>query len=249
MAITFLCKNFINDAVRITENCVSTGFGTFYLHDDDLNSVFRGTNTLHGTTWVRFDFGSAVYLDSVACITNLSSFGTLVIRAGNTTAVMNQAFGIPLDGYGTSHKFFGNNGYQYWRLDLTGATGIGKHQINELFLGKRISITEMPTYPLENGIEEDTTELVSERGQKWIYHNYSREYWVLNFESINSDNENKLYNMYRSVRKDTQPFWMALDPENNPNDIKFVRLRDSSFLSEEITKNTFDVSLEIEKEI
>lgn len=248
MAITFLYKNKLLDVTAITENSSRPYYGTSFLMDFDTNSVYRGTSG-NGTSTILFSFGSAVYMDSVCCITNLTSSGTMVLRAGTLSSVGNQIFGIPLDGLGTSHKFFGNFGYRYWRLDLFGQTGILKHQCNEVFLGKRLSISEMPSYPVDNSVEEDTTELTSERGQRWVYHNYEREGWIFNFEGINAVTENGLFNMYKYCRKNTQPFFMALDPETNPNDIKYVRFRDNSFISDEITKNVFDVTCEVEKEV
>lgn len=248
MSITFGYKNMIENAISITESTTISQYGTAYIYDGDLNSAYRGT-TSNGTSTILFTFGSAVYIDSAICISNLTTTGTMVLRAGATSSVADQVFGIPIDGLGASHKYFGNFGYQYWRIDLFGQTGISKHQINELFLGKRLSIVEMPSYPLENSIEENTTELTSERGQKWVYSNYERENWILNFEGVNRTTENNLYNMYRFVRKNTQPFFMALDSDNNPNEIKYVRFKDNAFMSDEITKNVFDISLEIEKEV
>lgn len=246
--ITFLYKNRISDAASITENSSRPYYGTAFLADNDLNSVYRGTSG-NGTTTILFTFGSAISIDSIAIISNLISSGTMVLRAGTIASVGDQVFGVPLDGYGTSYKYIGNQIYKYFRLDLFGATGIGKHQCNEVFIGKRLSISEMPSYPLENSVEEDTTELTSERGQKWIYSNYERESWNFLFEGVNATTENGLYNMYKYCGKNTQPFWMALDPENNPNDIKYVRFKDNAFLSDEITKNIFDISLELESGI
>lgn len=248
MPITFLYKNKLLDAVSITENSSRAYYGTSFLMDFDTNSVYRGTSG-NGTSTVLFTFGSAVYMDSVCCITNLTSSGTMVLRAGTISSVGDQVFGIPIDGLGTSYKYFGNFGYRYWRLDLFGVTAIFKHQVNECFIGKRLSIAEMPSYPLENSVEEDTTELTSERGQKYIYTNHQRENWVLNFEGVNAATENGLYNMYRFVRKNTQPLWMNFDAENNPNDMKYVRFRDNAFLSSEVTKSIFDITCEIEEEI
>src|SRR3990167_302323 len=248
MSITFLYKNLINNATKITENSSRPYYGTAYIYDNDLNSVYRGTSG-NGTSTVLLDFGSAVYMDSVACISNLTTSGTLVLRAGTISSVGDQVFGIPIDGYGTSHKFFGNFDYRYWRLDAFGQTGIGKHQINEAFLGKRLSISEMPSYPLENSIEEDTTELISERGQKWIYKNFEQENWIFNFEGVNSTTENNLYKMYKYVKKDTTPLWMNLNLDDNANNIKFIRFKENSFLSEEITKNVFDLTIEFYNEI
>ena len=105
----------------------------------------------------------------------------------------------------------------------------------------------MPSYPLENSIEEDTTELISERGQKWIYHNFEQENWVFNFEGVNSVTESGLYKMYKYCRKNTQPLWMNLNLDDNANNIKFIRFKENSFLSEEITKNVFDLTMELEK--
>ena len=248
MSITFLYKNYLDNVTKVTENAVVSQYGTAFLYDGDLNSVYRGTAG-NGTSTILFDFGSAVYMDSVACISNLTTSGTLVLRAGTISTVGDQVFGLPIDGYGTSHKFFGNFGYRYWRLDAWGVTAIFKHQINEVFLGKRLSISEMPSYPLQNSVEEDTVELVSERGQKWVYHNYERESWTFNFEGVNSTTETGLYNMYRYVRKNTQPFWMNLDPDNSPNNMRNVRFKENAFLSEEITKNIFDLTMEVESEI
>ena len=248
MAITFLYKNLIETATKITENSSRPHYGTAFIYDNDLNSVYRGTAG-NGTSTILFDFGSAVYMDSVACISNLTTSGTMVLRAGTLSSVGDQVFGIPVDGFGTSHKFFGDQGYRYWRLDAFGQTAIFKHQINEVFLGKRLSISEMPSYPLENSIEEDTTELISERGQRWVYHNFEQENWIFNFEGVNSTTENNLYKMYKYCRKNTQPFFMNLNLDDNANNIKYIRFKENAFLSEEITKNCFDISLEIESEV
>ena len=248
MSITFLYKNLINNATKITENSSRPYYGTAYIYDNDLNSVYRGTSG-NGTSTVLFDFGTAIYMDSVACISNLTTSGTLVLRAGTISSVGDQVFGIPIDGYGTSHKFFNNFGYRFWRLDAFGQTAIFKHQINEISLFKRLSISEMPSYPLENSIEEDTTELISERGQKWIYKNFEQENWIFNFEGVNSVTESGLYKMYRYCRKNTQPLWMNLNLDDNANNIKFIRFKENSFLSEEITKNVFDLTMEFSKEI
>lgn len=239
----------MGNVASMTENQSTSGWGTSFIGDGDINSAFRGTSTVIGTTTILFTFGSAVYMDSIVCVTNLTSTGTLVLRAGPSNLVSAQAFGIPIDGLGTSYKFFGNNGYQYWRLDLHGATALGQHQCNEIFLGKRLTISEMPSYPFVTGVEENTIELVSERGNKWVYQNYDREYWVMNFEGVGAVTENALHKMYKYCRKNTQPLWMNLDEENNPLDIKFVRFRDGAFLSSEETKNVFDLTMELEKEI
>ena len=246
--ITFLYKNLLDNVTSIKENATVSQYGTAFLYDSDLNSVYRGTAG-NGTSTILFDFGSAVYVDSVACISNLTTSGTLVLRAGTISTVGDQVFGIPIDGYGTSHKFFGNNGYRYWRLDAWGQTAIFKHQINECFLGKRLSIAEMPSYPVQNEVEENTIELTSERGQKWIYSNYERENWVFQWDGINAVTENGLFNMYKYVRKNTQPFFMILNPDIEPNNAKYVRFKENAFLSEEITKNVYDLTTELESEV
>jgi len=248
MSITFLYKNLLDSVISITENASVLQFGTSYIYDEDLNSAYRGTSG-YGTTTILFDFGTAVYADSICCITNLTASGTLVLRAGTLSTVTDQAFGIPLDGFGTSYKYFGNNGFRYWRADLYGNTAISKHQCNELFLGKRLIIDQMPSYPLENNVEEDTVELTSEKGQRWVYHNYQRENFTFNFDGVNDITENNLYKMYRYCGKNTTPFFMNLNLDDNANNIKYVRFADKGFLSEEITKNTFDLTIELTEEI
>mgnify|MGYP001602518738 FL=1 len=247
MSISFLYKNLLDNVTKVTESATVSQYGTAFLYDGDLNSVYRGTSG-NGTSTILFDFGSAVYMDSVACISNLTTSGTLVLRAGTISTVGDQVFGLPIDGYGTSHKYFGNFGYRYWRLDAWGVTAIFKHQLNECFLGKRLSISEMPSYPLQNSIEEDTVELISERGQRWFYFNYERENWIFQWEGINTVTEDGLYHMYRYCRKNTQPFFMALNPDTDPNDIRYVRFKDNAFLSSEVTKNVYDLTLEVESE-
>ncbi len=252
--LTFLYKNKIKEAISITESEKNTytGWGTSALCDDNLNSAFRGdvhlTNPSIGTTSILFNFGSAVYMDSVAGVFNLTVVGTCWLEAGVTSSCGNFTTGIPIDGLGTAYKYFGNQGYQYWKINMKGATGESMHQINELFLGKRLTINEMPSFPLSNSKEADMVELVSERGQKWAYFNYERENWIFNFEGVSNTTENALYNMYKYTRKDTTPFWMNLDI-NNSNNLRFIRFKDKAFLSTEVTKNIFDITCEVESEI
>lgn len=255
MSIAFLYRNKIEEATSITESETSgdPGWGTAQLYDNDIYSAFRGDTHYFvsgvGTTFIRFNFGSAVYVDSVVSVLNLNTTGTCWVTAGTAINCGNFTTGVPIDGSGTAHKYFGNQIYQYWKFNMMGITGIGPHQINELWIGKRNLIEEMPSYPFVNGVEENTVDLISERGQKWTYQNYNREYWVLNFEGVNATTENNLFKMYKFCRKNTQPFWMCIDPDNSPLDIKYVRFKDNAFLSDEITKNIFDISIEVEKEV
>lgn len=251
--LTFLYRNKIKEAISITESEKNSydGWGTSSLYDDNVNSAFRGNihsvNPSVGTTSILFNFGSAVYMDSVAGIFNLTAVGTCWLKAGVTSSCGNFTTGIPIDGLGTAYKYFGNQSYQYWKINMKGATGESMHQINELFLGKRLIINEMPSFPLENSKETDIVELVSERGQKWIYSNYEKENWIFNFEGVSNTTESALYNMYRFTRKNTVPFWMNLDI-SNPNNLRFVRFKDNAFLSSEVTKNIFDITMEIESD-
>lgn len=260
MPITFLYKNKIKDAVSMTESEINVynGWGTSNLADDDINSAFRGDTHLInpniGTTTILFNFGSAVYMDSIAIVCNLTINGTCWLTAGINPINIAETFGIPLNGLGTAHSYFGGQfqtdppqPYQYWKLYMKGATSILTHQINELFLGKRTTISEMPSYPFINEIEENTVELISERGQRWSYSNYEREYWILNFEGVNAATESSLFNIYKYCRKNTQPFWFCLYPDTEPLNIKFVRFRDNAFLSSEETKNVYDITIELEK--
>lgn len=256
MSIVFGYKNKLDSVTSITENNSQLGWGTSYLFDGDINSAFRGTTTVTGTTFILFNFGSAVYMDSVACVTNLTSNGTLWLTAGTNSINIAETFGIPVDGHGTSYKYFWDlfqtdppQPYQYWKIWMKGATEIGQHQINEIFLGKITTISEMPSYPFENNIEENTVDLVSERGQKYIYTNYQRKYWIINFEGVGAVTENALYKMYKYCRKNTQPFWMNFFSDTDPLNTKFVRFKDNAFLSEEVTKNIFDITMELEEEI
>ncbi len=251
--ITFLYKNKLKNAVQITENEINSSntWGTKYIIDDDINSAFRAGDYAigYGTTSVLFNFGSAVYMDSVALVCNLTITGTCWLSAGTSKSCLNITTGIPIDGLGTSYKYFGNFGYQYWKINMQGVTTISTHQINEMFLGQRKVISEMPSYPFDESVEENTVELTSEKGQKWIYSNYERENWIFNFEGVNKTTENDLFSMYKYLKKNTTPFWMLLYPDSKPLNIKFVRFKDQGFLSDEITKYIFDLTLEVEREV
>jgi hypothetical protein len=259
--ISFLYKNLIKSAVGITESESSPdpGWGTANIFDDSLNSAYR--SDVHyftsgaGTTTLEFNLGSAIFADSIVVVSNLTKYGTMWLTAGTGPGNVAETFGVPLDSSGTSHKYFWNQyvtdppqAYQYWKLWFQGVTAIGVHQINEVFLGRRNLVQEMPSYPFENGVEENITELVTEKGQKYIYSNYERETYTFNFEGVNSTTESSLWNMYKYVKKNTQPFFMNLD-NTKPMDTKFVRFSDKGFLSEEITKNVYDLTIELQKEI
>ena len=57
MSITFGYKNLIETATKITENSSRPHYGTAYIFDNDLNSVYRGTSG-NGTSTILFDFKS-----------------------------------------------------------------------------------------------------------------------------------------------------------------------------------------------
>ena len=44
MSILFLYKNLLDNVTSITENATVAQYGTAYLYDNDVNSVYRGTS-------------------------------------------------------------------------------------------------------------------------------------------------------------------------------------------------------------
>jgi len=245
MSATILYNNLASKAISITENYSYPTYGTAYIVDGNLSTYYQGDVVT--PTSILFNFGSAVYIDHVLAVTNstTSSTGDILLTAGNTTATSSLSTGLFSNGYGTSYRDFGNYGYQYWKITMVAPTY--NNYINEVFLGKKLVITELPSYPVERNIEEDTTELISERGQKWIYLNSNKENWSLNFENINTTTKNNLFNLYKYTKGNKSAFWINFDTENDPFNFEFFNIKDESFVSEEITKNIFNVNMNLEK--
>ena len=246
-------RNLVEKATTITESSGTAGdggtnFGTANIKDYDLNTSFR-SNTDKGTTTITLDFGSAVYVDSFIAVHNLPSEGTCLLRGGASKPPTDVTISAPIVAKGTSVKYTTASGYRYWEVSLGGTTAGGYHELFELFLGKRMELDENPTYPLRVTDVEDVVENLTERGQKYVYSNYSRRTWQLNYEAIPQASYDKLITMKSYVSGSYKPLWFCIDPGNNPEETYFVRLAQREFTFDELISNIWNVSFVVEQEL
>lgn len=256
MNVSFAYKNFIEDVSDILDlygTTDNTNFGTAKIADFDLNTSFRsnGVAGLYGTTTIRFNFGSSVYVDSLIAVHNFTT-GTIYIQASGTADGNDATYGLPIDSgiAGTSVKFLTSPvSFKYWKLFMAGNTSDGYHELKEAFIGKKLTLNENPSYPFEPNVIEDTIMNMAEKGQRFIYHNFSRKTWELNYEGITESSYLALSKMRRYCRGSYKPLWFCIDYDNDPLEIFFTRMIGNEFSYKELTVDVWDVSFRLEEEL
>ena len=234
--IYFAYKNLLENVTKISElygTTDSTNFGTSKIADFDLNTSFRsnGVSGIYGTTTIQYDFGSSVYVDTLIAVHNFTT-GTVYVKAGGTSDPNDMTYGLPVDGgvAGTSIRYLATPvAFRYWKLYMEGSITGGYHELNEMFLGKRLSLTENPSYPFGQKAVEDIIINEAEKGQRFIYHNFSRKSWDLTFESINQDNYENLIKMRRYCGGMYKPLWFCIDADDDPVSYKLYIGTDPGF--------------------
>lgn len=251
--IHWMFKNKVENVNTITESSgtSNTNYGTNNINDFDINTSFRSNSAGAGTTTLLFDFGSAVYIDSIIGKQNLPVVGgTMIMRAGTVSNPADVSLAIPLTAKGTAALYTSPNGYRYWELSMAGTAAGGYHELFELFLGKRLELNENPKDNLVITDIEDTNESVTDKGQIFKYHNFSRRLWKLNYPAIPQASFESLLNMRRFVKGSYKPLWFCFDPGSNPEITHFARLKGESFTYSELVSGVaWDISFSIEQEI
>lgn len=245
-------RNHCNDPFSITEfyGTSSSDFGTAKLCDNNLQTYFLG----NGSTLVPnilFNFGTQVYVDSIIIVHDLNSVGTLYVKAGDSNPPVTATYGLPIQGStGTSVNFFSPEvSYIYWQLFADGTNMGTPIRINEVFIGKRDTFSVNPSYPFKKEIEASTIVTESEKGQRKVYHKYTKQRWGFDYSSI-SDSLNGTFNKIKGHCSGSyRPFYFCEDIDDNKFDTHFVRFVKNSYKHINTMVDCHDVSFSLEEEL
>jgi len=253
--ISWLYKNFCETASAITETFGTTNsdFGTSKIADNNLQSYFSADRIITpiGTVVnILFTMGSAVFIDSIIVVHNMN-VGTLYVKAGDTNPPTTATYPLPILGStGTSVNFFSPTvGYNFWQLFADGTKLSEVVKIKEVFIGKRDELSVNPQYPFHKEIESSTIVTESEKGQRKVYHKYTKQRWGFEYPSIDTPTFGTLSKIRNYCGGSYRPFWMCLDKEDNPYETYFVRFLKNSFKNIEIMDGIYDVSFSVEEEL
>lgn len=251
--ISFMYRNLCESPRSITETFGTTNsiYGTSMLADGNLQSYWS-TDRISNST-ILFDFGSSVSIDSLIVIHNMN-IGTLFIGAGGTIASYGTSdvfYGLPLYGStGTSVNFLTTPvNFRYWKLFANGTNLNEVTKIKEVFLGRRITPNINPEYPFQHELDSATIVTESEKGQKKVYHKYSRNKWNFKYSAI----DDALWGTMRKIRSycsgSYRPFFMCIDSDDNKFETYFCRFGKNSFQHQEISYGLHDVVFSVEEEL
>lgn len=253
--ISWMIKNLCERPYILTETYGTSNseFGTNKAIDNNLQTYFlsNGVNPGPGTVVsILFDMGSAVYADSLIVVHNMSA-GTLFIGAGASIPIYGTAdafYGLPIYGNtGTSVNFLNNVvNYRYWKLFANDTSLI---RINEVFIGRRDVFPVNPSYPFRKEIDASTIITESEKGQKQVYHKYTRRTWEFSYPSIDSATYGTFLKIRNHCGGNYRPFYFCEDIDANKFETVFCRFGRNSFQSTEISYNIYDLSFRIEEEL
>ena len=257
--ISWMYKNMCQNPATITETFGTSNslFGTNRLADGDLQSYWlsRSTGTVIS---ILFDMGSAVWADSFIVVHNLPvvnnepSAGTftLYLNGGNTNPPITSTYYLSNPAsLGTSMYYGTAINYRYFRLLSYGTSFNEQTKINEIFVGKRDTFSVNPEYPLKKEMDSSTIVTISEKGQKKVYHKYTRTNWELSYPSIGEEIYGTMLKIRKYCNGSYKPFWVCFDIDDNPYETFFVRFGKNGFKNKEINYNIHDVSIRLEEEL
>ena len=226
---------------------------------------------------VVFDFGSSVSVDSLIVVHNSDS-GTMYFLASDTTSfefftespfvigdtpyvlsdtplnygnALSGMYGLPILGStGTSMHFISAPvSYRYWGLFIGGTHFDEAIKVNEVFVGKRDNFSVNPEYSFKKEMDSSTITTTSEKGQKRVYHKYTRNNWEFDYSSI----DDAVYGTMLKIRKycngSYKPFWICFDIDDKPQETFMVRFGKNGFTHSEVNYGNHNVNIRLEQEL
>jgi len=253
--ISWMYRNLCSNPSSITEifGTSNSLFGTNRLADGDLQSYWEADRiaTPVGTVVnILFDMGSSVNVDSLIVIHNMNEAGTMYFMAGDTNPPIG-TYSLPILGStGTSMNFLTNPvTLRYWKLFANGTNLSEAIKLKEIFIGKRDTFSVNPEYPLKKETDSSTIVTISEKGQKKVYHKYTRTNWELSYPSIDEATFGTMLKIRKYCSGSYKPFFVCFDIDDNPYETFMVRFGKNGFKNKEINYNIHDVSIRLEEEL
>lgn len=249
-------RNHCNDAFGITETLGTSNsdFGTSKLADNNLQTYWSTNLITPGPGTVAniiFNFGTQIYVDSLIVVHNLNENGTLYMKAGDTNPPVTATYGLPILGStGTSVNYFSPEvPYIYWQLFCNGTKLSEVTKIKEVFIGKRDTLSVNPQYPFRSEIEAYTILTESEKGQRKVYHKYTKSKWDFEYPAI-PGSLNGTFNKIRSYCGGSyRPFYMCIDTDDDKFETYMVRFIKNSYNHQEVAYNVHNISFGLEEEL
>ncbi len=254
--ISFFYKNFCESPSAITETwgTNNSDYGTAKLADGNLQSYWETMGISPGPGTVAniiFNMGSQVYVDSLIVVHNLNETGTLYVKGGNTNPPTTATYGLPILGStGTSINFFSPEvAYSFWQVFADGTKLSESVKIKEVFIGKRDVFSVNPEYPFRKELESSTIITESEKGQRKVYHKYTKNRWGFSYPAINDALNGTMNKIRNHCHGSYKPFWMCLDKDDDKFSTYMVRFLKNSYRHQEIMDGIHDISFSLEEEL
>ena len=257
--ISFMYRNLAENPYAIVDiiGTSNTDFGTNRIADNNLQSYWA-SNSVGTIASILFDMGSSVWADSFIVVHNLPvvntepSAGTytLYLNAGNTNPPTTSTYYLSNPAsLGTSMYYGTAVNYRYFRLLSYGTSFNEQTKFNEVFIGQRDNFSINPEYPLGHELDSSTIVTESEKGQKRVYHKYSRNRWNFKYSAI----DDAMWGTMRKIRSycggSYKPFFFCIDSAENKFATYFVRFSKNGFKHSEIMVDCHDVEINLEEEL
>lgn len=253
---------------KLTSTSTSYGIGlgtVTHVRDYSIDKYWESA-TLPNTFY--FNFGTALRLDAFAMVTGDDTNGTIFIGYGNDSTASLGTVLVNIT-YGTAKKFFDVGTYQYWRIGLYDPQDLkqydastitydestvtydslillGPSQMDEIFLGRFDFFGEEPIYPFERSITYAHSLLETSDGKKHEFHKFKKHSWHFNYANVRASTKDNIMAFHGTTSGEKNPFWLSIS--DNETGIFIGHIDQNSFTFNEITKNVWNVSFDVEEE-
>ena len=257
--ISWMYHNKAENPLSITEifGTSNTDFGSSRLADNNLKSYWA-SNSIGTIASILFDMGSSIWSDTFIAVHNLPVVNTepaagtytLYLNAGNTNPPTTATYYLSNPAsLGTSMYYGTEVNYRYFRLLSYGTSFNEQTKFYEIFIGKRDVLSVNPEYPFGRGIDSSTIVTESEKGQKKVYHKYSRNKWNFKYSAIDEATWGTMRKIRSFCGGSYKPFFFCIDSDNNKFETFFCRFGKNSFRHQEVSYNIHDIAFSVEEEL
>jgi hypothetical protein len=217
----YIVTNLITpNPTLVSSSSVDAFYGTDFLSDGNVAKPMRWTEG-SGTIFVEFDFGQQISADTIVLLNHNFPVGTTFTLKTGPLANPTTIRAFPQYRKFDIYAKFDDPLDRVWRLEISLGPNSPQPQLGEVFIANRIEMSAHMNFGFSRGIEHRKNAQQTQRGTRWIYDAYSRQFFEAIFRSLKQEHIDELNKLDRLVGGERRPF--VFIPDVNLADVYFVR--------------------------
>ena len=219
-APAYIVTNQITSNTLVSSSSVDSVYGHAELSDGNVAKPMRWEESL-GTIFVEFDFGQQISADTIVLLNHNFPVGSTFSLKTGPLGAPTTVTATPLYRRFDIYAKFADPLDRVWRLEITLGADAPQPQLGEVFIGKRIEMTAHMNFGMSRGIEHRKITQQTQRGTRWVYDAFDRQFFTAIFRSLKQEHIDELNKLDRLVGGERRPF--VFIPDVDLADVYFVK--------------------------